>query len=70
MVHLNRVQTEAEIAESQITEGIDLLKFDAGDEEDDYTATVYGSKWAAQDLPRHCMPDQEMPPQVYAPSST
>ena len=32
--------------------------------EDDYTASVYGSRFAAQDLPKHEMPEFEMPREV------
>ena len=48
-----------------VVDGLDSLRLDDIDEEDDYTATVYGSRFAAEDLPRHSMPDKEMPPQVY-----
>lgn len=68
MVHINRVATakEVEAESSQFesyshTSGIDLTP---EDEADDFTATVYGSKYAAEDLPRHEMPDREMPAQV------
>ncbi|KAJ4360211.1 uncharacterized protein N0V89_000771 [Didymosphaeria variabile] len=65
MVHLNRVATDKEV---NAAKGLvdDMKKFTLAVEEepDDYTATVYGSKYAAEDLPRHEMPDREMPPQV------
>ncbi|KAF2677667.1 glutamate decarboxylase [Lentithecium fluviatile CBS 122367] len=69
MVHLNRVATDAEVKHTK--DGVGLVgsfgsfKIDGWDDEpDDFTATVYGSKYAAADLPRHEMPDREMPPQV------
>ena len=67
MVHINRVATTKEIEDAKLVDGIDNIKLalDEEDEADDFTATVYGSKYAAQDLPRHTMPDKEMPPQVY-----
>lgn len=66
MVHLNRVATEREIEESKLVDGVEKIKLaPLDDEPDDFTATVYGSKYAAEDLPRHCMPDREMPPQVF-----
>jgi hypothetical protein len=64
MVHINRVSTSKEIQFEAInaTTTIDLTP---EDEADDFTATVYGSKYAAEDLPKHEMPDKEMPPSVY-----
>ncbi|KAH6872724.1 hypothetical protein J4E91_001094 [Alternaria rosae] len=68
MVHINRVATHKEISEEQSQfEAIDAtttINLTPDDEDDDYTATVYGSKYAAEDLPRHEMPDREMPPHV------
>ncbi|KAH8728100.1 pyridoxal phosphate-dependent transferase [Phaeosphaeriaceae sp. PMI808] len=69
MVHINRVATTKEVQEEraqfealpEVVGGIDL-SFE--DEADDFNATVYGSKYASADLPRHEMPDKEMPPQV------
>ncbi|KAF1947556.1 glutamate decarboxylase [Clathrospora elynae] len=68
MVHINRVSTAKEISEEKSqfeevasTSGIDLTP---EDDAEDFTATVYGSKYAAEDLPRHEMPDREMPPSV------
>jgi glutamate decarboxylase len=59
MVHLNRVVTDAEIKEEGkgLVNGFKAFKIDGvEEEEDDFTATVYGSKYAAEDLPRHDMP--------------
>jgi len=67
MVHLNRVVTDAEIKDEtkNLVKGFKTFKLDGIDEEpDDFTATVYGSRYAAEDLPKHEMPDREMPPQV------
>lgn len=69
MVHINRVPTAKEVRDEKAqyekvpasVAGIDLT---AEDEPDDHTVTVYGSKYAAEDLPRHEMPDREMPSQV------
>lgn len=35
-----------------------------GSPDDRFTTTVYASKFAAQDLPKHRMPDREMPREV------
>jgi glutamate decarboxylase len=58
MVHLNRVATEAEVKESKksLIDGFKSLHVEDDDDQDDFTATVYGSKYAAEDLPKHEMP--------------
>lgn len=58
MVHLNRVATDIEVSESKKTfvDSFSKLAVVDEDEADDYTATVYGSKYAAEDLPKHEMP--------------
>lgn len=64
MVHVNRVATTKEVEDAQAQfETVSSINLTA-DDEDDYTATVYGSRYAAEDLPRHEMPDKEMPPAV------
>ena len=69
MVHINRVSTTKEISEEKSQfEAIDAtttINLTPEDEADNFTATVYGSKYAAEDLPRHEMPDKEMPPSMY-----
>jgi glutamate decarboxylase len=60
MVHINRVATNKEISEEksqfEAIEATTSINLTPDDEADDYTATVYGSKYAAEDLPRHEMP--------------
>jgi glutamate decarboxylase len=60
MVHINRVATHKEVSEAQsqfeAIEATTSINLTPDDEADDYTATVYGSKYAAEDLPRHEMP--------------
>lgn len=59
MVHLGKVQTDREIADSKLPE---LEKLDLGPiDQNEITTSVYGSRFAAQDLPRNEMPDGEMP---------
>ena len=59
MVHLGKVKTDREIADDKLPE---LENLDLGGlEQDEVTTSVYGSRFAAQDLPRHEMPDNEMP---------
>jgi glutamate decarboxylase len=63
MVHLNRVATDNEVKVAKVAEDFSTIKLDDFDD-DEYTTTVYGSRHAAVDLPRHEMPEKEMPPQV------
>lgn len=57
MVHLNRVATNKEVeAAKGLAKDLDMFTLAVEDEPDDHTATVYGSKYAAEDLPRHEMP--------------
>ncbi|USP80354.1 Glutamate decarboxylase 4 [Curvularia clavata] len=68
MVHINRVATFKEISEEKAqfeqVASTSAINLTPEDELDDFTATVYGSKYASEDLPKHEMPDREMPPQV------
>lgn len=64
MVHLARVKTDRDLSEHNK----DLPKIEDLDigvpGEDEFTANVYGSSFAAQDLPRHEIPEKEMPRDV------
>lgn len=48
----------------QVVKGLDKTQFFPSPEEDSVQASVYGSKFAAQDLPTHEMPESEMPREV------
>ena len=66
MVHLSQVPTDHELNASlspisPVVGDFSRINFD---ESDDAATTVYGSKWAAADLPKHEMPDREMPKEV------
>lgn len=62
MVHLNRVATDAAIAEGLTSE---LAKINlAPPGPDDFSTSVYGSRFAAEELPRHEMPEKEMPKEI------
>ena len=61
MVHINRVATMAEVKQEKdqfekLENGTGRVNLNLDDTADDYAATVYGSKWAARDLPQHEMP--------------
>jgi len=62
MVHLASIPTDRDTS-SPLVDGLDRLKFEDGDE-DTITASVYGSRYAALDLPKYEMPDREMPREV------
>lgn len=64
MVHLGKVATDKERKQS-IVPALENLKFEGENrDEDTFTASVYGSKFAAADLPKHEMPEHEMPKEV------
>ncbi|KAI9889317.1 MAG: hypothetical protein M1814_005560 [Vezdaea aestivalis] len=64
MVHLAKVPNDRE-AKASVAEdvGLEALCLDPV-EEDTFTSSVYGSRFAAQDLPKHEMPEKEMPKEV------
>jgi hypothetical protein len=66
MVHLNRIATTKEVGDAQnhFEQPKSSINLMPDDDADDYSSTVYGSRYAAEDLPRHEMPDKEMPPSV------
>ncbi|QIW96418.1 hypothetical protein AMS68_001936 [Peltaster fructicola] len=61
MVHLGKVQNDKELSDKLP----DIESLDLGPiRPDEYTASVYGSRFAAMDLPKHEMPESEMPREV------
>lgn len=63
MVHLAKVHREADARES-LPKRIDSITLDDESEEDSFSASVYGTRFAIQQLPQHEMPDREMPREV------
>lgn len=63
MVHLAQVANDQALAE-EIVPGLKNLEFEELPGEDEFTASVYGSRFAAADLPKHEMPEGEMPREV------
>lgn len=63
MVHLASIPNDSEINGS-LAQGLKDVKFQQIDDEDRFTSSVYGSKFAAADLPRNEMPEEEMPKDV------
>jgi glutamate decarboxylase len=62
MVHLAKIPTNGELAHP--LPEVEKLKFELEDADDTATVSVYGSKYAALDLPKHEMPEREMPKEV------
>ena len=64
MVHLSSVRRDSEI-QAPLVEGLKNFSFlPPGGVPDSVHTSVYGSSFAAQDLPKHVMPDKEMPKEV------
>ena len=63
MVHLTSVPND-KAANAAPVQGMENLKLEANDAEDEVTASVYGSRFAAECLPVHEMPEKEMPKEV------
>ncbi|KAL4757575.1 glutamate decarboxylase [Aspergillus foveolatus] len=61
MVHLASIKKDDDF--EPVVNRVDSIKLDTV-EEDDYSATVYGSRFATQQLPHTEMPDREMPREV------
>lgn len=62
MVHLAQIPN-AETVAKPLVEGMKKLEI-APPEDDCFTTSVYGSKFAGADLPRLEMPEHEMPKEV------
>lgn len=66
MVHLGKVATDKDL-KKDVVAGLEDLCFDDGPEgvgEDEFTSSVYGSRFAAADLPKHEIPEDEMPREI------
>ena len=63
MVHLATVPHDSEVNAS-LVEGMKKVTMATVNDPDKFTTSVYGSKFAAEDLPKHEMPENEMPKEV------
>lgn len=64
MVHLGKVLNDKDVdAKNSLLPDVGKIDL-SGPGSDDFTASVYGSSFAAADLPKHEMPDGEMPREV------
>ena len=62
MVHLANVSKDGD-TNKLVVEGLEELCLDASGD-DEFSTSVYGSRFAAEDLPSHEMPEKEMPKEV------
>ncbi|KAG7294412.1 hypothetical protein NEMBOFW57_004483 [Staphylotrichum longicolle] len=63
MVHLQTIPAKDD-ANNSLVSGIKKVHLQLANDDDSFTTSVYGSRFAAQDLPRHEMPEGEMPKEV------
>lgn len=63
MVHLGKIPTDKDVAQP-LVEGISSIDLGSGPSADEFTSSVYGSSFASRDLPRHEMPEGEMPKDI------
>jgi glutamate decarboxylase len=63
MVHLATVPHD-DLVNASLVEGMEKVTMATGNDADLFTTSVYGSKFAAEDLPKHEMPENEMPKEV------
>lgn len=63
MVHLASVPND-KAANTPLVKGMEKLNIEPNDPEDEVTASVYGSRFAAECLPMHEMPEKEMPKEI------
>ncbi|MCJ1364364.1 hypothetical protein MMC16_003474 [Acarospora aff. strigata] len=62
MVHLAAVPNDSDV-NKPLVQGLEKVQIDDSNE-DQMTASVYGSRFAAQELPGHEMPEGEMPKEI------
>ena len=70
MVHLASIKNDSEIRtlikanrRSSVVPGLEHIALEAPGE-DEFSSSVYGSRFASQDLPNHEMPEREMPKEI------
>ncbi|KAI0860286.1 glutamate decarboxylase [Xylaria cubensis] len=62
MVHLSQIPQDQELG--TLPEAVKKIRLQLSNYDDTFTTSVYGSRFAAEDLPRHEMPEGEMPKEV------
>lgn len=64
MVHLAEIKHEDATSGPQIDKQVKKLHLQLANDADCFTTSVYGSRFASADLPRHEIPEGEMPQDV------
>ncbi|KAH0543268.1 hypothetical protein FGG08_002432 [Glutinoglossum americanum] len=64
MVHLQGLPNDKLLRKESVVESLKIDNLVIDPAEDEFTASVYGSRFAAQDLPKVEMPEREMPKEV------
>ena len=62
MVHLAAIPQDSEA--NKLPEAVSKVSLQLSEEEDSFTTSIYGSRFAAEDLPRLEIPDGEMPKEI------
>ncbi|KAK4173386.1 pyridoxal phosphate-dependent transferase [Triangularia setosa] len=60
MVHLSTIPDENQAINGKLADGIKKAHLQLVNDDDSFTTSVYGSRFAARDLPKHEMPEAEM----------
>jgi glutamate decarboxylase len=68
MVHLAQIKNDSEIKavaskRGSIVPGMEHISLEAPGP-DEFSSSVYGSRFASEDLPSHELPDKEMPKEI------
>jgi glutamate decarboxylase len=69
MVHLAQIKNDSEVKPSSrgkrgsLVPGMEHISLEASGP-DDFSSSVYGSRFAAEDLPSHELPEREMPKEI------
>ena len=64
MVHLTAIPHDGDVVNDKLVDAVKKVHLQLANDEDNFTTSVYGSRFAAADLPRHEMPECEMPKEV------
>lgn len=62
MVHLAAIPQDDGV--KSVTNGMKKVQLQLSNDEDCFTTSVYGSRFAAEDLPKQEMPENEMPREI------
>ncbi len=67
MVHLAEIKHEDAPNGTYVDKQLKKVHLHLANDADQFTTSVYGSRFAMSDLPRHEMPEHEMPKEVRRP---